>query len=72
MNCRGKFGIVYKCQSVAKRQPLALKLMLKKGNKRDDVLREVEVLKKINNHPGVLSFADFMECDKEYILVTEL
>jgi len=69
---RGKYGIVYKCQNSASKQHLALKLMLKKGNKRDDVLREVEVLKKISSHPGVLSYNDFMECDKEFVLVTEL
>ena len=55
-----------------KKEPLALKLMLKNGNKKDDVFREVDVLKKISSHPGVLSFTDFVECDAEYILVTEL
>lgn len=50
---------------------MALKLLLKKGNKKDDVLREVDILKKLN-HPGILSMTDFMEFDKEYIIVTEL
>ncbi len=71
-SCRGKFGIVYKCESKGSKEPKALKLMLKKGNKKEDVLREVDILKKINTHPGVLIIDDFMECSLEYILVTEL
>lgn len=53
------------------KEPLACKIMLKKGNKREDVLREVDILRKIS-HPGVLDMTDFMEFDKEYVLVTEL
>lgn len=63
---------MYKCKSKSSAEPKALKLMLKKGNKREDVMREVDILKKINTHPGVLIIDDFMECSTEYILVTEL
>lgn len=49
----------------------AVKVMLKRGNKREDVLREVEVLKKLD-HPAILKIGDFHEFDKEYVLVTEL
>lgn len=63
--------MVYKCESLSTKQPLALKLMLKKGNKREDVLREVSILRKLK-HPGLLCMTDFMECEKEFILVTEL
>lgn len=45
--------------------------MLKKNNKKEDVMREIDILRKID-HPGVLKMTDFMECEKEYILVTEL
>lgn len=68
---RGKFGVVYKSESLATKDPLAIKVMLKKGNKKDDVMREVAILRKLN-HPGVLQMTDFMECDKDYVLVTEL
>lgn len=68
---RGKYGVVYKCESLDTKKPLALKMMLKKGNKKDDVLREVSILKKIS-HPGILCMTDYMECEMEYILVTEL
>lgn len=71
LSCRGKYGVVYKCESLETKTPLALKMMLKKGNKKEDVLREVDILRKID-HPGILHITDFMECDKEYILVTEL
>lgn len=63
---------MYKCESMGSKEPKALKLMLKRGNKREDVLREVDILKKINTHPGVLIIDDFMECTTEYVLVTEL
>ena len=49
----------------------AVKVMLKRGNKREDVLREVDVLKKLS-HPAILKIDDFHEFDKEYVLVTEL
>lgn len=69
---RGKYGVVFKCESKGTKEPHALKLMLKKGNKKEDVLREVDILKKISAHPGVLIIDDFIECTSEYILVTEL
>ncbi len=52
-------------------RPMALKIMLKKGNKKEDVMREVNILKKIR-HPGVLAMTDFIEGEKEFVLVTEL
>lgn len=63
--------MVYKGESIESKEPLALKIMKKKGNKKEDVMREVSVLKKIS-HDGVLRMVDFMECDSEYLLVTEL
>ena len=69
---RGKYGVVFKCEGKEKKEPYALKLMLKKGNKKDDVMREVDILKRISAHPGVLLISDFIECTAEYILVTEL
>ena len=62
---------MYKCENLETKMPVALKIMLKRGNKRDDVLKEVEVLKKIS-HPGILQIMDFMECEKEFVMVTEL
>lgn len=69
--CRGKFGVVYHCKSLATSEPLAVKIMLKKGNKVDDVQREVSILKKLD-HPGILQTTDFMESEDVYVLVTEL
>lgn len=63
---------MFKCDGKETKQPHALKLMLKKGNKKEDVLREVDILKKISAHPGVLIIDDFVECKEEYVLVTEL
>ena len=63
---------MYKCTNKGTKEPKALKLMLKQGNKEEDVLREVDILKKISSHPGVLIIDDFIKCPTEYILVTEL
>ena len=62
---------MYKSESLETKSPLAIKVMLKKGNKKDDVMKEVAILKKLN-HPGILQMMDFMECEKDYVLVTEL
>lgn len=69
--CRGKFGVVYHCTSTATNEPLAVKIMLKKGNKKEDVQREVSILKKLD-HPGILQMTDFMDCEDVFVLVTEL
>ncbi len=68
---RGKFGVVYKSESLDTKDPLAIKVMLKKANKKDDVMREVNILRKLS-HPGILQMTDFMECEKDFVLVTEL
>lgn len=69
--CRGRFGVVYSCETADTKKPVALKIMEKKGNNKADVLREVSILKKIS-HPGILQVVDYMECQNEFILVTEL
>lgn len=69
--CRGKYGIVYACISKETEKPCAIKVMQKMVNKRADVMREADILKKIT-HPGVLRIFDFFECDKDYVLVTEM
>lgn len=63
--------MVYRCKSVKTGEPLAIKVMSSRGNKKEDVLREVDVLKRLN-HPGILQIIDFMDCDKSFVLVTEL
>lgn len=68
---RGKYGVVFKASSKNTKDSCAVKVMLKKGNKKDDVEREVNVLKKLN-HPNILGFRDYQECGAEYVLVMEL
>lgn len=63
--------MVFKGNTKSSGDTCAVKVMLKRGNKREDVLREVEVLKKLD-HPAILKINDFHEFDKEYVLVTEL
>lgn len=63
--------MVYQCKCLATREQLALKLMLKKKNKTEDVNREVSILKKLD-HPGIVRMTDFMDCEDSFVLVTEL
>ena len=64
--------MVYKSTSKKTKQTCAVKIMLKKGNKKADVEKEVDVLRKLGHvHPAILAIEDYFECDKEYILVTE-
>ena len=63
--------MVFKASNKKTRDSYAVKIMLKKGNKKEDVEKEVGVLKKVN-HPNILSFTDYIECGNEYVLVTEL
>ena len=63
--------MVFKASNKKTRETFAVKIMLKKGNKKEDVEKEVCVLKKLN-HPNILSFSDYIECGNEYVLVMEL
>ncbi len=63
--------MVFKCSDVVTREPAAVKVMSKKGNKKVDVYREVEILGQLK-HPAILSINDFMDCDTVYVLITEL
>ena len=68
---RGKFGVVYRCVSKKTKDPCAVKVMLKKGNKKADVEREVDVLRKLD-HPTVMKVLDYFECPNEFVLSMEL
>jgi len=63
--------VVYACIAKDTVKPCAIKVMQKKANQRSDVMREVEVLKKLS-HPGILRMMEFLECDKDFVLVTEM
>ena len=68
---RGKYGVVFKASDKKTKEEVAVKVMLKKGNKKDDVEREVNVLKKLK-HSNVLGFRDYQECGAEFVLVMEM
>ena len=68
---RGKYGVVYKCVAKATRSPAAVKVMLRRHNKKEDVEREVAILRQIN-HPNLLEFTDYVQEGSNFILVTEL
>ena len=62
---------MFKGNAKSTREACAVKVMAKRGNKHDDVMREVDVLRKLD-HPAILKITDFHEFEKEYVLVTEL
>lgn len=63
--------MVYKCVSKKTKESCAVKVMMKKGNKKADVEREVEVLRKLD-HPAVMRILDYFECTNEFVLSMEL
>lgn len=68
---RGKFGVVYRCRENATGTDVAVKVMMKRHNKKEDVEREVSIMKELN-HPNILQFISFVPDGSTYILVTEL
>lgn len=50
----------------------AIKVMKKRKMDRESILREVDVLKKLSGHPGVVKLRDNFQTPKEYVLVMEL
>ena len=62
---------MYRCRCKDSGDDVAVKVMLKRHNKKEDVEREVAILKQLH-HPRILSFGDFKENGGNYILVTEL
>lgn len=63
--------MVFKADDKTTKEACAVKVMLKKGNKKADVEREVDVLKKLK-HPNILGFHDYQECGAEFVVVMEL
>jgi serine/threonine protein kinase len=68
---RGKYGVVYRCKEKANGQDVAVKVMMKRHNKKEDVEREVAILKELQ-HPNLLQFVDYTPDGTNFILVTEL
>lgn len=68
---RGKFGVVYQCQDKSSGRQVAVKVMKKRHNKKDDVEKEVAVMKQMK-HPNLLEFVDYIAESGNFILVTEL
>ena len=68
---RGKFGVVYRCTEKTTGSSVAIKVMKGRHNKKDDVEREVAIMKGLN-HPNLLQFIDYVADKTSYIVVTEL
>ena len=63
--------MVFRCKDKKSAEPCAVKVMLKKNNKREDVEREVTVLKCLD-HPHLMKARDFSEDSANFVLVMEL
>ncbi|XP_003382394.1 PREDICTED: death-associated protein kinase 2-like [Amphimedon queenslandica] len=68
---KGKFGVVYRCTEKATNSFVAIKVMKGRHNKKDDVEREVAIMRQLS-HPNILQFIDYVPDKTSYILVTEL
>jgi len=70
----GSFGRVYKARRKYTGRLVAIKLINKLGQSKDDLLsfkREIEILKKVN-HPHVMRMLNIFETDTDFCLVSEL
>lgn len=68
---RGKFGVVYQCQDKSSGRLVAVKVMKKRYNKKEDVEKEVAIMKDLK-HPNLLEFVDYVPESGNFIIVTEL
>ncbi|KAL1549965.1 Calcium-dependent protein kinase 14 [Salvia divinorum] len=73
---RGEFGVTYMCTDKATGENFACKSISKKKLRTrvdiDDVRREVEIMRKLPNHPNIVSLKDAYEDDHAVHLVMEL
>ena len=70
----GSFGRVYKARRKFTGRLVAIKLISKLGQSKDDLLsfkREIEILKKIH-HPHIMRMLNIFETDTDFCLVSEL
>ena len=68
----GAYGEVFKGTRKGDRADYAVKVMKKRKIDQDSIMREVDVLKKLSGHPGVVKLVDSFQTPKEYVLVMEL
>ena len=62
---------MYKCTEKSSGEDVAVKVMMRRHNKKEDVEREVEILKDLN-HPCLLQYMNYKVDGGNYILITEL
>jgi serine/threonine protein kinase len=50
----------------------AVKMITKKISENEEVMKEIEVMKAVSEHPGVIHLSEVYEDDENYNLVIEL
>ena len=70
----GSFGRVYKARRKYTGRLVAIKMINKLGQSKDDLLsfkREIDILKKVS-HPNIMRMLDIFETDTDFCVVSEL
>lgn len=70
--CSGKFSVVRECTSKANGKTYAVKMITKKISEHDEVLKEIEIMRAVDEHPNVIHLIDVFEDAEHFNLVLEL
>jgi len=68
---KGNFAVVFKALDKYSSSKVALKKIKKAGIQRNELEREVEIMKSIK-HQHLVNMIDFFESEKEFVLVLDL
>lgn len=69
--CRGRFSVAKWCEQQGSRRSVVAKLVNKKLMRREQVIRELNVLRCLQ-HPNVVGLLDTFETNTSYVLVLEM
>lgn len=70
--CSGKFSVVRECTNKANGKTYAVKMITKKISEHDEVLKEIEIMRAVDEHPNVIHLIDVFEDAEHFNLVLEL
>jgi serine/threonine protein kinase len=73
-NCvdRGKFSIVKKAVNKKSGEEVAIKIINKRIVEVEELVKEVAIMKEIDEHPGVIHLKDVYEDEKNFYIVIDL
>lgn len=72
LSCSGKFSVVKLVKDKKTGKEYAVKMITKKISENEEVMKEIEVMKAVSEHPGVIHLKEVYEDDENFNLVIEL